>query len=174
MKKSPIKSFFPWLLGVFCTCQKMWPSSSQRKYYIPTIFSQQICECAINVSITFSVSNLYVTLSFMWPTFHLSPLQRHSVFHLHSCCEAGPSARVASPRHTLWLCVCVCHASEGFQCTKQLHSKILVLRKSTQSLLNFWNEIKKLRLLFWCSCSVSVPVAVGLPLRLPPHFMRKK
>lgn len=57
-------------------------------------FSQQNPSVPFDFSITFSVSNLCVTLFLLWANFpSLSLLQRHSVFHLHSCCEGRTICR---------------------------------------------------------------------------------
>lgn len=79
-----------WPLSAFCFCsfQKF------REKFSVQLFSPSKSQCAITFSITFSVSNLYVSLLPFVANFpSLSPLQQHSVFHLHSCCEAGPAAR---------------------------------------------------------------------------------
>lgn len=53
-------------------------------------------------------------------------------------------------------------------------SKIFVLRKSAAKSLCIVSRIRlRVKALFWCSWNSWV-VAVGLPLRLPPDFMREK
>lgn len=54
-------------LHIICFCHKITEKKTPTE-----IFSPSESQCAINVSITFSVSNLHVTLFLLWPTFHLS------------------------------------------------------------------------------------------------------
>lgn len=75
-----------------------------------------------------------------------------------------------SLRHTLWF---LCHANKEIKCTKQLLNQILILRKSTVTVCVIFRIRIKVKALFWCSWNIWL-VAVGLPLRLPPDFMREK
>ena len=112
-------------------------------------FSQQNPRVPFDFSITFSVSNLCVTLFLLWANFpSLSLLQRHSVFHLHSCCEGRTICRPHrltvqpfGPRHTLWFRR---HATTEFECTGRLPNKISVFRKPR--VFGLRNSIPALRL----------------------------
>ena len=104
----------------------------------------------------------------------LSLLQRHSVFHLHSCCEARPSARHTdySPTPSL----CLRHSVHCFFMPWKW--RILTHQRNINTFKQFkfakFGGFDSKWILCWGAAETLWTVAVGLPLRLLPDFMREK